>query len=75
MRSASPQIKFNASAVVLARMRAGLTQRRLADELGVTIRTVQNWEWGKEPSAGNFLRLADALDLSPQELYVVERAD
>lgn len=72
MRNASSQIKFNSAAIRLARKRAGLTQEGLARKLCVTHRTVQNWEQGLEPSAGNFLRLAEMLDLSPEDLYVDE---
>lgn len=74
MRNASSQIKFDGGAVYLARKRKGLTQDALAKELGVTHRTVQNWEQGLEPSAANFLALAELLDLAPDELYTVEVA-
>lgn len=72
MRSASPQIKFDGTAVKLARKRKGLTQAAVAEKLDVTHRTVQNWEQGLEPSAVNFMVLAELLDLSPDELYVRE---
>lgn len=74
MRSTSPQIKFDGAAVFLARKRAGLTQAGLARKMRVTHRTVQNWEQGLEPNAPNFLRLAKVLDLSPDDLYTMERA-
>ncbi|GAA1501657.1 hypothetical protein GCM10009827_011810 [Dactylosporangium maewongense] len=45
----------------LARQSTGLTQERLAEEVGVDVTTVQGWESGRRPlaavSAGDFLQL------------------
>lgn len=46
------------------------TQERLADEVGVSVLTVGQWESLKmEPSGQNLLRLAQVLGVSPLDLY------
>ncbi|MBW4540776.1 MAG: helix-turn-helix domain-containing protein [Myxacorys chilensis ATA2-1-KO14] len=53
------------------RTHAGLTQRQLADLLGVTISTVSNWERGVQVPRLTFLqtkRIMDATGMSIDEL-------
>ncbi|WP_227488183.1 helix-turn-helix transcriptional regulator [Brachybacterium subflavum] len=45
-----------------ARQRAGLTQQQLAERVGVTMRTVGNWERGETLSERYAARLASVLD-------------
>lgn len=69
-------VRFNTTALLLARLRAGLTQEQLARKLDVTMRTVQHWEAGSGvPSGANLLPLAELLELSTSELYVVDEPD
>lgn len=53
------------------RLRAGLTQRKMADELGITIKTVSAWERGVvEPrlTIPEIQRLMDVLNCTFEEL-------
>ncbi len=53
-----------------ARRSAGLTQRRLAQDLGLDIRAVNRWERGGiTPSRGNLAKLAAHLDRDPGWFY------
>lgn len=53
----------------LLRREAGLTQRQVADAVGVTYRTYQNYEAGaSRPSGGVAMRLAAALGVSTDTL-------
>ena len=54
-------MEFNEK-IRMLRRNAGLTQRQVADAVGVTYRTYQNYEAGaSKPSGGVALRLAAAL--------------
>lgn len=55
-------------AVRTAREVAGLTQRHLADILGVTQPTVHNWEHDTEPSLDQLALIEDALGLRRGQL-------
>jgi DNA-binding transcriptional regulator YiaG len=45
------------------RSELGLTQIELAQKLGVTSRTVQNWEYGKsQPKLNEWLRLQELVN-------------
>ncbi|MGN0781981.1 MAG: helix-turn-helix transcriptional regulator [Christensenellales bacterium] len=47
----------------------GLSQRRLADELGVSVKTVSHWESGySEPSLAMLSRLRRVLDVEYEDL-------
>ncbi|HEY9698792.1 MAG TPA: helix-turn-helix transcriptional regulator [Trichocoleus sp.] len=53
------------------RQRAGLTQRQLADSLGVTVGTVSDWERGVKEPRPSFLqtkKLTEALQCTLDEL-------
>lgn len=55
----------------LLRKNAGLTQRQVADAVGVTYRTYQNYEAGASMPAGDTAsRLAAALGVSTDTLFV-----
>lgn len=71
MAKSSAHIRFDATALKLARLRAGLTQARLAHRMQVTLRTVQLWEAGNPPNAENFRLLVAVLGISPDDLYVM----
>ena len=45
------------------RQRASLTQRRLADELGVTVGTVSDWERGVKEPRPSFLQVKILIEL------------
>ena len=58
------------------RKEAGLTQRELAQKLGVSDKTVSKWETGNGlPDAGNMLPLCEVLGISVNELLSAERLD
>ena len=47
-----------------ARIAKGLTQRVIAERIGVTAQAVNQWERSTEPSNDNLKKLADVLDIS-----------
>jgi transcriptional regulator with XRE-family HTH domain len=54
----------------LKRRDAGLTQEQLARKMGVTLKTVQNYEredGGTEPKAEHFLRFCSVVGVDPRE--------
>ena len=56
------------------RLRRYMTQRELADAVGVPYQTVQRWESGQSrPRPGNLRRLAEALAVTPEELLAPPR--
>lgn len=59
------------------REREGLTQRQLADAVGVTETTIANWEKGRSGTEW-FVRIAklcEALKIAPSELTEVVESD
>lgn len=57
-----------------ARLIAGMTQRELADKLGISMVSVSKWESGKGlPKAKRIKEVADALNTTPANL-LKERA-
>ncbi len=54
----------------------GLTQRQLAEKLGLSDRTVSKWECGDGlPELANILPLCQALGITADELLRGERAE
>lgn len=52
------------------RKKAGVTQLQLAEELGVSEKTVSNWESGKNEMTGySLMMLCDYFMVSPDEIY------
>lgn len=52
------------------REKRGLSQKELADALGVDRSAISLWESGKtEPTAFNIRRLADILGVAPGDLF------
>lgn len=61
--------------VALARCNAGLTQRALAEKLGLTRSTITNLERGASgTTTGQILAMADILDVTPGWLINAETA-
>lgn len=57
-----------------ARQEKGLTQRELAEEIGVTPETIVLWETGKQhPNKSELVQLAFLLDVSTD--YLLNRVD
>lgn len=51
------------------RKRRGLQQIDIAEKMGVSVKTISNWETGvRDPSTSNVIRLAEVLDVPPVEL-------
>ena len=58
-----------------ARKSLGLTQRQLAEGLGVSNTSVSNWEKGlSRPDADMIQKLCDALHLQPNDIYGTKEA-
>ncbi len=51
----------------------GLTQKALAAEIGLTERTIQNYEAGRVPDLDELIKIADFFDCSLD--YLVDRSD
>lgn len=64
-------VKYNPAVIREARLRAGLTQQRLGEIVGVKAfpgAKISRWETGeRKPDADYLLRLMDALELSPHD--------
>ncbi len=58
-----------------ARIEAGLTQKGLAEKMGVPYRSVQRWEKGVyKPSMDNLLKLSTVLEKTIEELALSNKA-
>ena len=62
------------SKIAELREQAGLTQRQLADLIGVDPSTIRNWERNRNSieSFVRFAKLCEALSCGPTDLYSVE---
>ena len=58
------------------RLEKGLTQKELAEKIGVTQGTIHFWEQGiNEPTSGYLVKLADFFNISIDELLSYEKKD
>lgn len=61
---------FDGSRLTAARRKAGLTQQKLADQLGVPNTTISKWESGLQmPYAASVRAVADALGVEARTLF------
>lgn len=61
-------MKFNENLKAL-RLACGLGQRRLAEKLNISLKTISHWETGySEPSVSQLVQLADFFDVTLDEL-------
>lgn len=58
-------------AVVEARQKAGLSQTRFAELLGVSVRTLQDWEQGRRKPSGAAMSLIQIARQRPDVLHEV----
>ncbi|HJB41832.1 MAG TPA: helix-turn-helix domain-containing protein [Candidatus Gemmiger avicola] len=58
-----------AERIKAARKKAGLTQKQLADKLGISFQTIAQWETGsRKPKIDTLRRIASALEVNIAEL-------
>ena len=72
----APVRRFDASEIRNIRVNTGLTQKLFAEYLGVSVKTVEAWESGKNEPLGSACRLLDltkADPLFPQKSGIVIR--
>lgn len=62
---------LNVPNVAKTRQRTGLTQQRFAQLLGVSLRTLQDWEQGRRVPSGAARTLLMIADRNPQALLEV----
>lgn len=54
-----------------ARVNAGLTQQELAEKLGVTRKSIQNWELGKtQIRKANFIALCTITGFNQEDIFL-----
>lgn len=54
-----------------ARVNAGLTQKQVAEHIGVNKGTVCSWETGKtDPSIATFAKLCDLYGVQPNDVFL-----
>jgi transcriptional regulator with XRE-family HTH domain len=70
-----PANDFRFDGVKLRTLRGALGQEPLARELGVTLRTVQRWEDGKEPRFNGLMALCERFGLEPADWYTSAREE
>jgi transcriptional regulator with XRE-family HTH domain len=66
---------MNETRIVDLRTQMGWTQERLADESGVTVRTVQRLEAGNEGSLDTLSRVAEAFGVPVRDLFITVPTD
>jgi len=66
---------MNETRIVDLRSQMGWTQERLADESGVTVRTVQRLEAGNDGSLDTLSRVAKAFGVPVRELFITVAED
>ena len=57
------------------RTQKGMTQRELAEAIGVSVQAISKWECGSTPDISQIIPLSSVLNVSPNELldYMDER--
>ncbi len=67
-------MSFNSDTLKYYRSRLGITQKKLADAIGVQLRTYQKWEKGSTiPDGYNLIRLMNYLDIDSVQEFVDNR--
>lgn len=61
--------EFKFERIAALRKARGMTQSELGDLVGVTTRSIQNYESGRIPRAACILRIANALEVDPEYFY------
>ena len=71
-------IEFSKVMITEIRKKAGLTQRQVAEQMGVTVTTISHWETGlKKPalSPSKMFQLCKILNCSLEQLVESENSD
>lgn len=73
VRPMAPTARFNLAALLRRRLELGWSQSQLAARADLTPAAVRRIEAGiNDPRAATVKKLADALDVNPDELWIVE---
>lgn len=66
----STVFRFSGSRFREARLRAGLSQRRIGYELGITNSSVLDWEWNRSmPTSDKLPQIAEILGVEIKDLF------
>ncbi len=58
-----------------ARVNSGLNQRKFADELGVSLATITNWERGKtEPDVSQLRKISQLSGIPMDYIFVLDKS-